>query len=57
MVYDINGDIKEFATTGIAGVIPEGPARGITWADGTTSAPPDCFTTPFLKIDFLKCAC
>ena len=56
MVYDINGEIKEFAMSVIAGVVPEGPARGIIWAEDTASAPPNCFATPSLEINFSECA-
>ena len=50
MEYINIGDIKESATIGMTG------ARGIAWDDNTVSAPPDCFITPSLEIDFSKCA-
>ena len=50
MEYINIGDNKESATIGIAG------ARGIAWDDNTVSAPPDCFITPSLEIDFSEYA-
>ncbi|CAG8764319.1 11348_t:CDS:1 [Rhizophagus irregularis] len=44
MEYVIIGDIKELATTGIAGV------RGISWNNSTASAPSDSKGIPSLKI-------
>ena len=49
MEYINIGDIKESATIGIAGT------RGIAWDNNTVFAPPDCFITPSLEIDFLEC--
>ena len=50
MEYINIGDIKESATIGMTG------ARGIAWVDDTAYAPPDCFATPSLEINFSECA-
>src|SRR6266496_4876180 len=47
MEYINISDIKELATIGIAG------ARGISWDNGTASAPPDSKGIPSLEINFL----
>jgi hypothetical protein len=44
MKYVTISDIKELAMIGVVA------------GKGTASAPPNCFATPSLKIDFSKCA-
>jgi hypothetical protein len=51
MEYITISEIRELVMTGtVTGT------RGISWDNGTASAPPNCFATPSLKIKFSECA-
>ena len=51
MEYVTIGDTRELVMTGTVT-----DARGISWDNGTASAPPNCFATPSLEINFSEYA-